>query len=212
MAPGEGGGADNQATDKLRLQHFYTAAIEQASESIGRLGNDRGNSEKAIHQLRNNRRRRTSPVTACPRYRRRREPARRLQDRRCASCSSRSIARMTITPATAPMQARAKPAYPVAGTGNPHQAGEEAVKDTGRFAFFCSEPHHENRDCGRRCSARRRCCSRRARRGPGPAPGARARRTHPGHRRPSPEVGRLGAEEPGPGRARAGRRCGPAAG
>jgi len=43
---GEGGGADNQATDTLRLQHFYTAAIELASESFGRLGNDRGNSER----------------------------------------------------------------------------------------------------------------------------------------------------------------------
>jgi len=44
---GERGGADNEAADELGLKDFHTAAVEQAGESIGRLGNDRGYTEGA---------------------------------------------------------------------------------------------------------------------------------------------------------------------
>ena len=40
-------GADDQAADALRLQNLHAAAIEQAGESIGRLGNDRRHTERA---------------------------------------------------------------------------------------------------------------------------------------------------------------------
>ena len=42
---GESRGADNQAADKLRRQHLHAAAVEQASESFGRFGDDRRHSE-----------------------------------------------------------------------------------------------------------------------------------------------------------------------